>query len=220
LRFLGVLSIWLPISTRVAPAQRPIPVIDGQGLCATIHNSSDCAHAIEIRQISLSRGRVRRDSVGLHLRLANGRVVKVVDDSSGPRPTGFYYVGMCPTLGYYVLSAQYDEGSSIRLMNAVTGWSVFIDDVPIVSPDRRRFVTISLGQERYDPERLQVWRVEDDTLRKEWGFVPIYSDPHDVRWLSNRSFEFTHSRFEPTIAVVVDTAEIDAAGHWTTRLGP
>jgi hypothetical protein len=210
----------LPVSARIAPAQKSIPVIEGQGLCATIPNAAECARVIEARQISLSHGRVRRDSVGLHLRLANGRVVKLVDDSTGPRPTWFYYIGMCPALGYFALSAQYDEGSSIRLMNARTGWSVLIDNLPVVSPDRKRFVTISLGQERYDPERLQVWVVEDDMLRKEWGFVPNYPDPHEARWLSNRRFEFTHSRFEPTNSVVVDTAEIDAAGHWITRLGP
>jgi hypothetical protein len=41
-----------------------------------------------------------------------------------------------------------------------------------------------------------------------------------VRWLSNRSFEFAHSRLEPTIAIVVDTAAIDSTGQWATRLEP
>jgi hypothetical protein len=127
---------------------------------------------------------------------------------------------VCSALGYYVLSAQYDEGSAVRLVNARTGWSVEIAGLPTVSPDRRRFVTLSLGHERYNPERVQVWLVQGDTLRKEWSLVPEYDDPHDVRWLSNRSFEFAHSRFEPTISIVVDTAAIDSTGQWASRLEP
>ena len=215
-----VAGVFLAGFIRFLVAQEPIPLATGQPLCKTILNTSDCAHAIEARQIPLSHGRARRDRLGLHLRLTNGRTKSVVDDTASAQPTGFFYLGVCSALGYYVLSAQYDEGSAVHLVNARTGWSVEIANLPTVSPDRRRFVTLSLGHERYDPERVQVWLVQGDTLRKEWSLVPEYDDPHDVRWLSNRSFEFAHSRFEPTIAIVVDTAAIDSTGQWATRLGP
>ncbi len=48
---------------RLASAQEPIPVTDGEGLCQGIHNSGECAAAIEAHQIPLSQGRVRRDGV-------------------------------------------------------------------------------------------------------------------------------------------------------------
>jgi len=205
--------------------QEPIAVTEMKGQCAGIGNSDDCAQAIERRQVPLSHGRVRRDSTGLHLRLTSGTTLSVPDDTvdtAGAWPTWFHYIGISSALGYYVLWAQHVEGAAIRLVNARTGWSVLIPDLPVVSPDRGRFVTTATTFERGDPERLQVWRVEADTLRREWGFVPNYWVPEKVRWLSNRSFEFVHTRLEPTTAVreAVDTAEIDSGGHWVTRLGP
>jgi hypothetical protein len=76
--------------------------------------------------------------------------------------------------------------------------------------------------ERYNPERLIVWRVDGDTLQREWGLVPDYWVPDEVRWLSNRSFEFAHIQLGLNSATraAVDTAEIGATGQWSTRLGP
>ena len=157
--------------------------------------------------------------------IANGTMLSVVDDTVDTArawPTWFHYMGFSSALGYYVLWAQHIEGASIRLVNARTGWGVTIADLPIVSPDGRHFVTATQAMERYNPERLVVWRVAGDTLRREWGFVPDSWVPDEVRWLSNRSFKFAHMQLGLNSAVraAVDTAEIDSAGHWTTRLGP
>src|SRR5216683_6762951 len=79
-------AAWLLVSIRFLVAQEPIPVATGQPLCKTILNTSDCAHAIEARQIPLSHGRARRDRLGLHLRLTNGRTKSVVDDTASAQP--------------------------------------------------------------------------------------------------------------------------------------
>ncbi len=208
------------LAAQLVSAQDPIPVAEGEGLCDAIHNSGECAAAIEAHQIPLSRGRVRRDGAALRLRLTSGQVLSVANDTVGRGALFYSFLGFCPRLGYYALWAQRYEGHFIRLVNARTGWSVLVDDMPTVSPDARRFVTLALEMEVRLNTDIVVWRVDGDTLRREWEFQPEYSDPHDVRWLSNRSFEFAHSRSSPTIAVVVDTAEIGAAGQWVTRLGP
>jgi hypothetical protein len=215
------LAFGLGLLARLACAQDPIPVTDGEGLCQTILNSGDCAAAIEAQQIQRSHGRVRRDSAALHLRLATGGILDVVQDTVGPSGGfDYFFLGLSQRLGYYVLWAQPYEGHYIRLVNARTGWSTLVDDLPTVSPDGRRFVTLALDREVHISTTIVVWHVEGDTLRKEWDFAPNYTDPHDVRWLSNRSFEFVHSRSSPTIAVVVDTASIDSTGQWGSRLGP
>jgi len=143
----------------------------------------------------------------------NGRVLNVVHDTARESPIYFFYLGMCSDLGYYVLWAQPYEGHFIRLVNARTGWSTLVDDMPMISPDRRRFVTVALDREVHSNPELVVWRVDGDTLRREWDLVPTYWTPEHIRWLSNRSFAFAHGE-------AVDTAEIDRAGRWTTRLGP
>ena len=160
---------------------------------------------------------MRRDSVGLHLRLTNGKMVTVVDDvvdTAGAWPTWFHFMGVSSVLGYYVLFAQYKEGSSIYLVNGRTGWRVMVDGLPVASPDGSRFVTTSLSDLYYNPERLQVWRVDRDTLRREWGLTPERSYPHHVRWLSNRTFEF--ARTNGFVPEGVDTAQLDKMGHWVT----
>ena len=182
--------------SRLAYAKDPLTVTDGEGLCQGILNSAQCAAAVEAHQIPLSHGRVRRDSAALHLRLTTGRILDVVQDTVGQSGVYYFFLGLSPKLGYYVRWAQLYEGHHIRL------------------------VTLALDREVRLTTNIVVWHVEGDTLRKEWDFVPDYTDPHDVRWLSNQSFEFAHSRSSPTIAVVVDTAAIDRTGQWLTQLGP
>jgi hypothetical protein len=224
LRSVLILSACLILSTHIVSGQEPVPVAEGQGLCRQILNSGQCAQAIEARQIPLSHGRVRRDNVVLHLRLTGGKMISVVNDTTGQEATDFSYLGASAAVGYYVLWAQHDEGSSIRLVNVRTGWSVIIDAMPVVSPDRHHIVTASQSQERYNPERLVVWYLEGDTLRREWALTPPDAwVPTKVRWLSNRSFEFVHTRAWPPGSFerqASDTAQVDSAGHWTTRLGP
>lgn len=206
-------ACWLALLSGAASGQQPIPITDGEGLCRTILNSGQCAAAVEAHQIPLSRGRVRRDAVALHLGLTNGRELSVVHDTTSERPVYFFFLGICSSLGYYLLWAQPYEGHFIRLVNARTGWSTLIDDMPMVSPDGRRFATVALDREVHSNPELVVWRVDGDTLRREWRLVPTYWTPERVHWLSNRSLEFAHGEG-------VDTAEVDSTGIWTTRLGP
>jgi hypothetical protein len=211
------------VVVRILCSQAPIPVTEGEGICAKILNSDDCATAIEARQIPLTHGRVRRDSAGLQLRLSNGRTLTVVNDTvdtSGAWPSWFHYLGTSDALGYHVLWAQHTEGGTIRIVNARSGWSADISDLPIASPDRRRFVTASQAMERYNPERLQVWRVEGDTLRPEWSLVFDFAEvPGEVRWLSARSFEF--ARMRALIGAfqreALDTVELNSIGVWSIR---
>jgi len=198
-------------------------VTEGEGISRNILNSGYCAQAIEVRQISQSHGQARRDSAGLHLRLANGTTLNVVDDTAdtaGAWPVWFSFLGTSSGIGYYVLWAQHTEGYAIRLISTRTGWSTVVHDLPIVSPDRRRFVTATQIMVRYNPERIAVWRVEGDTLRHEWGLETMDWVPDRVHWLSSRSFEF--DRMSPVIAALVreatDTAELDATGTWVSRV--
>jgi hypothetical protein len=217
-----VLLALLTLLTQSVPAQEAPSPAERSELCGQAGISIECARTIEARQIPLSHGWAQRDRLGLHLRLTSGKTITVVNDSMGSTPMWFYYFGRCSALGYYVLSAQWDEGSSMRLLNSTTGWTVLVDDIAAVSPDRRRFVTTSINLEHRSVERLQVWRIAGDTMQHEWGLEARTWLPGEVRWVSNRAFEFSHMRVElPAIErLVVDTATVDSAGRWTTRLGP
>src|SRR5207247_1294409 len=223
MRVFPTVVLCLAVWTRHASGQSPLAVTPGQGLCRTVKNSGDCARTIDARQIPLSHGRVRRSGAALRLRLTSGRVLSVVDDTvdtAAASPTWFSYLGMCSGIPYYVLWAQHVEGSAIRLVNIRTGWGVTIRDLPIVSPDRRHFVTATQTQVMYHPERLAVWRVEADTLVHEWGLETMDWIPVQVRWVSSRGFQFDRQRAGLHISAreAIDTAEVDSVGRWSTRI--
>jgi hypothetical protein len=130
-----------------------------------------------------------------------------------------YYIGTLSTLGYYVLFIQHYEGSAVQLINVRTGWSTYLRDMPILSPDRRRFVVAEQNPERYDPQRLQIWHVERDTLRLEWGLTPKGDAwiPDSVRWLSSSSFRFVRGAPpEGPEQWTPDTAKLNTRKAWTT----
>src|SRR6266566_9004011 len=173
-------------------AQSPIPVTLGDGICKTISNTYECASAIETRQLSLSTGRAQRGQGGLQLRLMGGGERTVPDDTTAEWPSWFKYLGYLSSLGYYVLWEQHPEGNSIRLISARNGWAVRVDDMPVVSPDRRLFATTSLALEAaYNPNRLTIWHVRGDTLAKEWSVEPDAWGPNRAVWLSSTSLRFT-----------------------------
>lgn len=73
------------------------------------------------------------------------------------------------------------EGHGFLLANARTGGRTTLTAVPVVSPDRSRFVTASVDLEvGYVPNLLQVWRLAETGPNREfelrgtqsWGRLP------------------------------------------------
>ncbi len=172
--------------------QEPIAVDLGRGRCRTIQNTQECARAIEAQQLRQSAGRARRQNGALQLRLSSGRWLTVANDTTSEWPSWFEYLGYLKSMEHFVLWQQHPEGNSIRLVNASNGKAVSVDDMPIVSPDRRRFLTASLDLESgFNPNRLVVWRLKPDTILQEATFGADDWGADSVVWFSPTAFRFS-----------------------------
>ncbi len=199
-----------------ANAQVPLPVVPTDGLCRAIDNTYDCAQAVEAHQLDRSGGRASRLRGVLRLRLDNGRLFTIRDDTTRFGPTEYSFLGHLPKPDYFVLHAQFVEGNAIRLVNARTGWSVFVDDLPVPSPDATRLVTASLALEAaFNPNRLAVWIVDADTIKREWALEPQEWGPAEPQWLTALSFRVIRmhvARQPPYPTVPLDTVEVVRRG--------
>jgi len=188
-----VVSVGVLASAFALPlkAQEPLPVSLGRGACRSIQNTQECAQAIEVRQLRRGAGRARRMGGVLQLRIDNGRWLPIPHDSTAEWPSWFQYLGYVRSINYYVLWQQHPEGNSIRLVNARNGKATSVDDMPIVSPDHKRFVTASLDlQAGFNPNRLTVWRLKSDTVVQEASFAADDWGPDSAAWLTTTSLRF------------------------------
>lgn len=141
---------------------------------------------------------VTRQEQELRIELSNAKCVVLHDHEQQDDPTQvvqYSYRDHLSSIGYHVIAVQYWEGDAYLLVDERNGRRHFIDDVPVIAPDRRRLVTASDGGEAgYVPTRVEVWRVEPDTLVKEWSYAPkgcwVLSEP---RWQGEDTIVFEAS---------------------------
>jgi hypothetical protein len=81
------------------------------------------------------------------------------------------------------------------MINATNGELLRLSGIPIISRDLKRFVVTSLDLEAgYRPNRITVFRFEDEGIKQEWSKDYEASGPSDALWISNsviRYFENT-----------------------------
>jgi hypothetical protein len=92
------------------------------------------------------------------------------------------------TIGYFLLHRQAYEGADYVLVHARTGRRFFLQDVPVVSPDRSRIVTASAGLSGgYAANAVQIWELRTDGPRLEFDLRPEDWEPSAVEWLDDRT---------------------------------
>jgi hypothetical protein len=134
-------------------------------------------------------GRARRDSTGLHLSVSNGEEVVLrdqTDDSeSGDDYVRHFLAAWRPELNAYEVAVGYYEGGATLLVDGRTGHRTKIWASPLVSPDRGRLVAASKDLEAaFDPNGLQIWRTDGDTLSLEWQ-QELEWGPAEPRWVDS-----------------------------------
>jgi len=116
----------------------------------------------------------------------------IINDTTSDWPSRFEYLGYLKSIDHYVLWQQHPEGNSIRLVNGRNGKANSVDDMPIVSPDRQRFLTASLDLESgFNPNRLVVWRLRSDTIVQEATFGADDWGADSVAWITTTAFRFS-----------------------------
>lgn len=157
----------------------------------------------ETRAIACSGQTARRTGHTLFVRLESGREMAFVDDTGGEAPGGFHYAGRI-ALGAFQLIESWGHESYPQwiVLSARTGRSVIASDVPLLSPDSRRYATGGPAWENCAEgggATLDVWRLMDTLPLLEWRVVtqdcknPLYWGASNLRWRSPDTLEFTRN---------------------------
>jgi hypothetical protein len=142
----------------------------------------------EARVIARLGDRARRMENGLLLKLDSGGDVVLRDIEGDEDLARYRLAGWNERLHAYEVAVAYYEGGTNLLVDARTGRQTKIWGMPVVSPDGRRFVALSMDLEAaYDPNGIQVWRSGGDSLEVEWQ-AELAWGPSDPRWLNDSTF--------------------------------
>jgi len=160
-------------------------------ICAGIDNSYDCAQAIERHQLSkpeYTRLAVRARN-GLRVRLRNGTWLTVEDSQKKGEEASvvkFSFRDYLRDIGYFLLHRQYYEGDDYLLIQDTTGNKFELQDLPVISPDKRRLVTASNGiSGGYNANGVQIWQLTKRGVVLEQSFELKGWAPSDPVWTDN-----------------------------------
>jgi hypothetical protein len=151
-----------------------------------------CSQFIEKSQIPKYSSYIRRRGEQLIIHLRNGNEIALKDINPGESGGKSYsFRTYLKRVGYFLFEVAYWEGGAFVLVNDSSGKEVVIDHIPIISPDRKRFITASFDIEaRYNPNRIQIYRLASIGPMLEWSFEPSESwGPVNPKWINNEEIK-------------------------------
>src|SRR3954464_12335637 len=153
----------------------------------------------ETTALRSSGGNASRIRGELRIQLLNGAVLTFRDDTVAhfllPR-----YAGYLKALHSHVIHGVPMEGSGYyMILDDSTGDSTIVYDLPVPSPDGKRFVVMSMvdAGAAYDPGLIEVWRMVGRKPEKEFSFdtESLPWQPSDPVWRDSITVEFMKNVF-------------------------
>jgi hypothetical protein len=152
-------------------------------------------HIREIANLSSSEGRALRKGLSLELMTRDRLVVLEDDCSAGESSIRYFFASHLADIGYFHVKANLYEGRAFLLVNDKTGEKTWLKAPPVISPDKKRFVTMSMDLEAgYNPNEIKVWRLEPSdpeveysaNFGEQWGpSDPVWKDGNTIAFKKN-----------------------------------
>jgi hypothetical protein len=149
----------------------------------------------EIANLSLAGGRALRNGLRLALQTRDLLVVLEDDCSAGESSIRYFFASYFADIGYFHVKASLYEGRASLLVNDKSGEITWLKAPPVISPDKKRFVTMSMDLEAgYNPNEIKVWRVEASgpeleysaNFGEQWGpSDPVWKDGDTIAFQKN-----------------------------------
>lgn len=177
----------LPLAFLAAPGKAEPPAYQKLLVhCPDQQPSFECAKTMERAQSRSSMSfRFSRAGKVLSIRTAR-KTVRLKDrNNEDDQDVVYRYLTFLEDGQLHVLYAQHWEGSSYVAVNHTTGQKYPMAGFPAVSPDHTRAVAVSAaGEAGYDPNVVEVWKIQGDTPPLEYRYKPDPADwsPVDARW--------------------------------------
>lgn len=187
----------------------------------------DSIDALDREGVRASHGRVTRVGEELRIRLRDGRMVVLKDDTAaGPTHTLPRYAGYLETIHSHVVHVLPLEGSgNYRIIDDATGDSTIVWGMPVLSPDGTRFALTSMeNEDGSDIGLIEVWKIVNKKPVNEFSYRTENEvwDPSDAVWRDSLTVEFVkNSRSDPSEPYVKTTGWLNRTGtRWTLTAGP
>jgi len=152
----------------------------------------ECKRYKEKKKLAPVRSKVKREKHKLTLFCDSGKTVTFTDrDMDDSSVQVFSFKKYYKDEGQFLVGVAYYEGSSLYLVNEKTSKKITIWGTPVFSPDKKRFICVSLDMEAgYNPNGIQVWEKKGDSFIKkyqkelEWG-------PANPKWVDSNTIKMT-----------------------------
>ena len=164
-------------------------------LCKNINNSGECAQAIERNQSpKYKKEIVRIDTNTLEVKTIKGQPILLKNISNSDGDNFYYFIDYLPQINSFLFRVQLIEGNYFLLVNKDSGDTTSIDDIPIISPSGKMFVTCSMDLEAgYNPTRIQIWKIEN---RKPVHQQDIDIAASDLSWVNEKELNFNINEWQ------------------------
>jgi len=171
----------------------PISRAELTSLCIEADDAAHCGRLVEARQLRALSRFLERDGNELRIQLVPFGLT-TFRDSDGVRGTRSYAVwDYLPDLETVVLFTTQGDRTGFMLVQRRGGAEFGLPAEPVLSPDRRRFVTVDVCARDCDQE-VTLWRIGADGVVKEatWRPPADWSDA-SATWRTAGTIVFDYS---------------------------
>jgi hypothetical protein len=146
----------------------------------------------ESKQIKRFFMKVHRKNEDLNLKTISGSSIILSNKKVNQESRKVYwFLTYFQQIKYFLVQVRGWEGTGYLMINASTGNINSFFGIPIISMDIRRFVVASLDLETgYLPNRISIFRLIDNKIKKEWSKSYTTSGPSDAAWIHNTVITF------------------------------
>lgn len=194
----SAIATFLFVFCLVAPASAlPSESTDRDMSICSFENMQDARKHYSTEQTNISRtggrgGQVVRNKLQLQLRTRDGLVVLTDNCFDGESYVRYRFKAYLTDIGYFLIGVDGYEGHGFLLVNDRTGNKTDLEAMPVFSPDRKQFVTMSMDLDAgYHPNSIQIWQL--DPSGPKLGYKVYFDNawgPSDPVWIDNRTIEF------------------------------
>lgn len=129
--------------------------------CMMVEDRKVCVAAAEASWLAKHSTLVKKTKNGLQLVLANGKLLKLEDkyDPSDEADIAVHdFYDYFKDIGFFLIRINKYESYEYLLIGRRDGYQMKLDNVPVFSPDREHFITVSFCPSPSCTGRLQIWR--------------------------------------------------------------
>jgi len=164
--------------------------------------------AIELEKLMIQKYNkvVKKDSLGLHLKLNNGKWVTLVLNLR-LEELDLNFENYFEHYGYFLVRAQWGEGNGYKIINAKTGKQTSIIGAPYFSKNGKYIISINMDLiAGYSPNGFEFLEIRKDSLLKLGSYHPVQWGPYNAKWINNNEVILKNKGFEWTQYRAIDTS--------------